>query len=336
MELPVGAVTEALPQDALSALHGLSPLETEPETGLARLWSFVLEHLNGVVAELLRPAGAVLAVALLCAAGAQIGAQRGGLDYVSFGGALAVAAAALSDVQSVAGMGGETVRALCEYSHTLLPALTTAAAGTGAVTSAAAKYAAAALFSDMLLTAAQDLLLPLIFAYAATETAGAALGTRQLAGASRLLKWSASTAMKGLVLAFTAYLGLSGVLSGAADAAAVKTAKAVMGAALPVVGKTISDAAEAMVAGAETVKTAMGVFGMLAVTATAALPVLRLLLRYMLYKAMAAVAGVLAGERIGALIEAIGSAYGLLLGLVGTAAAIFYLALVSLLRTVTG
>lgn len=331
------AAAGGLPSGAAEALEGMTVSGVDPDTGLGRIWAYVRLHINAVLTEALRPVGAVLAISVLCAVGEQFTQGNGGaINFVSFGGALAVAAAAVTDVQSVVRMGSETIEDLCEYSHVLLPTLTTAAVSTGAVTSAGAKYAAAALFSDVLLTGAQGLILPLICAYVATETAGAALGTRQLAGASKLLKWSASTLMKGLVLAFTAYLGLTGVLSGAADEAAVKTAKAVMSAALPVVGKTLSDASEALLAGAAAVKSAIGVFGLLAVLAVVALPVLRLLLRYLLYKAAAAVAGIVAGERIGGLIDAVGSAYGMILGLVGAAAAIFFLAVISLLRTVSG
>ena len=74
----------------------------------------------------------------------------------------------------------------------------------------------------------------------------------------------------------------------------------------------------------------------MAVLAAVTLPVLRLALRYFLYKATAAVAAAVAGPRLGGFIEAVGGAYGLILGLVGTAAAVQFLSIVSLLLTVTG
>ena len=46
-------------------------------------------------------------------------------------------------------------------------------------------------------------------------------------------------------------------------------------------------------------------------------------------------AAVIAGNRLGGYINAIGSAYGMILGLVGTAAAVYFLAVIALLRTVT-
>ena len=333
--LDADKASASLPAGAAEALDGLSVADVDPDTGLGRIWTYIQERSRAVLAEALRPVAAVTAVAVICAAAEPL-SLAGKFNYVSFGGCLAVAAAAVADVQGVIRMGGETVGALCEYSKALLPTLSMAAVSAGAVTSAGAKYAAAALFSDILLTAAQDLILPLICAYVATVTAGAALGTNQLGGAARLLQWAAKTLLKALVVVFTGYLSLTGILAGSADAAAVKAAKAVLSTTLPVVGGTLASASESLVAGAALVRNAIGAFGLLAVLAAVALPVLRLALRCLLYRAAAAVASVIAGGRIGGLIDAIGSACGLILGLVGAAAAIYFLAIVSLLRTVTG
>lgn len=337
-ELNAAGAAQNLPADAAEALNGLSPTAADAgfDGGLERLWNYVNLHIHEAAAEVFRPTAAVIAISVLCAAGDPLALREAGkFDYVNFGGCLAVAAASITDVRSVIAMGSETVEALWEYSHTLLPTLTTAAVSAGAVTSAGAKYAAAALFSDLLLTAAEGFVLPLICGYLAAETAGAALGTGQLNGAARLLHWAAKTSMKALVAAFAGYLALTGVLSGAADAAAVKAAKAALSTALPVVGGTLAGASEALVAGAAMVRNAIGAFGLLAVLAAVTLPVLRLGLRYLLFKAASAVAQVLAGGRIGGLIDAVGTAYGMVLGLVGTAAAIAFLSIISFMRTVT-
>ena len=336
-ELHAADAASNLPADAAAALDGLSPMVTDVDLdgGLERVINYVNLKFRGLLTEALRPAAAVIAVSAICAAAGPMAlAEQGKLDYVNFGGCLAVAAASVADVQSVIAMGNETIEALWEYSHTLLPTLTTAAVSAGAVTSAGAKYAAAALFSDLLLTAAQSFIFPLICGYVAAVTAGAALNTGQLSGAARLLQWASRTAMKALVAAFTGYLALTGILSGGADAAAVKAAKAVLSTAVPVVGGTLASASESLVAGAGLVRNAIGAFGLLAILAAVAIPVLRLGLRYLLFKAAAAVSAVLAGGRLGGLIEAMGTAYGLVLGLVGTAAAVSFLSVVSLMKTV--
>lgn len=337
-ELDVEDAGRALPEGAAEALEGLAVGDAELDGGLERIGAFIRERFGGALKEALVPLGAVLAVTVLCAAAQQLDfrAKDLGFDFVAFGGCLAIAAATVTDLRSAVALGEETVRALGEYSHALLPTLTTAAVMAGATVSAGAKYAAAALLSDVLLTAAESLILPLICAYAATVAAEAALGTDQLASAAKLLQWLIKTLMKALVIAFTGYLTLTGVLKGTADAAVVKAAKSALSAALPVVGRTISDAADSLVAGAGLARNAIGSFGMLAVLAAVALPVLRLGLRVALYKAVAAVAGVVCGGRLAKLLEGVGNACSMLLGLVGAAAAFEFLAVVSLLQTVTG
>lgn len=328
-------VEQAAPSAAKEILDGV---RTEPDaagTGLARLADALRAHFADALKEALRPVAEIVAVCLLCSLGESfnIGAKSS-LDAVALGGSLAVAVIGTGDVQSVLSLGTEVLAELSDFSKVLLPTLTTAAAASGAAGSAAAAYAASALFSDLLVTAAERLILPMLCAYTAAAVSAAVLGDRRLDGAVKLLQWCVKTLMKALVLSFTAYLGMTGILAGAADAAAVKAAKTVVG-TLPVVGKLLGDAATALVAGAGLLRAAVGVYGMLACLAAVLLPVLRLGLRCLLFRAAAAVCSGFASERQTKLIASLGSAYGMLLGLIASGAAVELLAVISLIRTVT-
>lgn len=314
----------------------MAVLDADLEKGLSKVGNFLLAHFHEALAEILSPMAAVVVIAVFCSLGEQLSPAGDRFNYVAFGGSLAVAALTIADLRSVISMGSQTIDSLCEYARVLLPTLTTAAVSAGAVTSAGAKYAVSALFSDILLRTAQNVLLPLICAFAACTTAGAALDSGQLQGVAGLLHWMVSTLLKALAGAFTLYLTVTGILSGSADEAAVKAARAVLSSALPVVGKTLSDASEAFVAGAALIRGAVGLFGLLAIMAAVALPVLRLGLRCLLFRFAAALSATVAGGQLARLIGGIGKAYALILGLVGTAAALTFLSIISLLRTVTG
>ena len=56
--------------------------------------------------------------------------------------------------------------------------------------------------------------------------------------------------MTGMTIAFTAYINLTGLISGSADAAAIRTAKTLISTVLPVVGGIASDASSAVLAAA--------------------------------------------------------------------------------------
>ncbi len=326
----------ALPASAGAALGGALTVEDASLDGaLPRLLAYLRGQMRGALAEVLRPLAAIAAITLLAAAVRPLLPEREAFDPVGFASCLGVSAAALTACGAVFPLGRETLHALSDFSHALLPTLTAAATAAGAPTSAGVKYAASALFSDLLLTAAERLILPMVSACAAAGCASAVLGGT-LDGPVRVTTWSARTLMKALVLCFTAYLSLSGALSSGADAAAVKVAKSALGTLLPVVGRTVADASDALLSGAAILRNSIGAFGLVAALGVLALPVLRLALHYLLFKAAAALLAPAAGGRIAKVLDAVGSACGMLLGLVGSAAVILFLSVFSLIETVRG
>lgn len=327
-------VRAAAPPEAAAALGDPAPEKASLDGGLEKLLGFAGEQLPAVLRETLRPLAAIVAVTLLCAAAEAFVPGREGGETVSFAGCLAIAVIGAEDVKSVLALGSGTLHTLRDFSRVLLPTLTAAAAAGGGGGAAGATWAAAALFSDLLLSAAENLILPLLSGMAAAAAAAAVLGERRLDGALGFMQWLARTLLRALTLLFTAYLTVTRTLGAQADAAAAKTVKAVLSNGLPVVGKLLSDASEALVAGAGLLRGAVGVYGMLVILAALCLPVLRLAARWLLFRAAAAVCAGIAGERQGTLIARLGTVYGLLLGLVGVAAAAEFLSIISLIRTV--
>ena len=111
---------------------------------------------------------------------------------------------------------------------------------------------------------------------------------------------------------------ITGVITGAADAAAVKAAKLTISGVVPVVGGILSDASEAVIIGAGVMKNAVGVYGLLAVTAIWITPFLQIGSIYLLLKLTAIVCSVFGVKESSDLIEDFSGAMGLLLGMTGT------------------
>ena len=326
-------VAAAAPAEAAEAVGAPPVSEAELEPGLERLYAFVRERLPETARETLRPLLAIVAVSLLCSA-AEGFAAGGAAETLSFAGCLAIAVIGVEDVRSVLRLGSDTLHTLRDFSSVLLPTLTAAAAVSGNSGSAGATWAASALFSDLLLSAAENLVLPLVCGAAAAAAASAVLGEKRLDGAVQFMQWAVRTLLKALTIGFAAYLTVTRTLGAQTDAAAAKTLKTVLSAALPVVGRLLSDASEALVAGAGLLRGSLGIYGMLVVLAIVCLPVLRLALRCLLFRAAAALCAGIAGERQSRLIDRLSAVYGLLLGLVGVAASAEFLSIVSLIRTV--
>ena len=97
------------------------------------------------------------------------------------------------------------------------------------------------------------------------------------------------------------------------------------------VGSIISDASETVLAGAGMLKNTIGVFGTLAILAACAYPFLQLGIQYLLYKLTAFLAGAVGAPGLCKLIDGLGGAFGLILGMTGSCA---LLLLVSVLASV--
>lgn len=312
--------------------------DTDLDTGLRAILDTGSAQVFGILRKAIRSGMLLLIIVLLCAIadGLYDGFHAGGLDAVTLVGALAVTAVCVTDVYSLIGMGRETIQNIELFSKALLPTIAAAVAASGFPGGAVARQLATMLFSDVLLTVIDRLLMPLVYVYIAACTAHAALGNDGLKRVAGLMKWVVTTVLTVLMIAFVGYLTVSGVIAGTADATTVKAAKFAVSSAVPVVGGILSDATETVLAGAGLLRNAIGVFGMLAVLAMCVTPFLQLGIHYLIYKAASALTATAAQSRVAGLIDNIGSAFGLVLGMTGACALLILISMVSAITVATG
>lgn len=96
----------------------------------------------------------------------------------------------------------------------------------------------------------------------------------------------------------------------------------------------LADASESVLAGAGALRGTVGAAGLLVVLAICLTPFLRLALQYLLYKGTAALCATVAQPRLAALIDDIGAAFGLVLGMTGAGALVLLVSLVSAVAAV--
>ena len=199
----------------------------------------------------------------------------------------------------------------------------------GGIVSASARQVATVFFSNLLLTLIRNVLLPLVYFYVASAAAGAMLPGEPLkriaAGIKKVVTW----ALTGSLVLFTGYLTLTGAASTSADALVLQMTRSVISTAVPVVGGIISQASGSVLSGAGLLKNSLGVFGMLAVLATCLTPFLHMAVQYLLYKVTAFLAGTAGNGTLVELIDALGSAFGLVLGMVGSCALLLLISITS-------
>lgn len=290
----------------------------------------------GILRKGLRSGVLLLVVVMLCGlveGTTALGGQM--VDVSSLVGALAITAVSVTDVNTLIGLGTGAIANMETFSKVLIPTVTAAAAASGTPGGAVARQFATMLFSDVLMTVINRLLLPMLYAYIALSVGYAAMGNEGLKRISGTVKWLVTTILTGILLVFVTYLSVSGIIAGATDAAAIKAAKFAVSSVIPVVGSILSDASETLLAGAGLLKNAVGVFGMLVVIAICLIPFLSLGIHYLTYKVTAALTATISSGRIGGLIEAISTAFGLVLGMTGACAVLLLVSLVSAVSAVT-
>ncbi len=331
----LAAQEEALDVDELERAAGESGGEidygTSLEEGLGQILDTGSQEIGSIVRRAVRSGVLILLILLLCGLADSLwtGLNQQGISTVALAGTLAVSAVSVADVNSLLGLGREAIGNMASFANVLLPAVAAVTAATGAVTGATVRQMAAVLFSDALVNLINSLLIPLLYAYIAACVANAALGNEGLKRLSGLFKWAVTAILTTVMLAFVGYLTVSGVVAGTADAMSVKAAKFAISGAIPVVGGILSDAAETILASAGVLKGTVGVFGMLTILAICLLPLLQMAVHYLLYKVAAALSATVGTGTLCSLVDQIGGAFGLMMGMTGACCLLLLIALVS-------
>ena len=332
-ETGIEAVEEALPEEARE-ISGALVYDGgyDAQRALKRLWHSFLET---ATEQLRKVAGGLVSIAVLCAMAGTLCSGRSTPQYIGLAGCCAAAVSIAGNIDSIIAQASSALAQLSDYSKAAMPALFAAAAASGAVVSASAKYAAVCLTMDVLMSAAQRFIIPLIYAYVAISVSDSLFSNPLLKAAGRMTKWCATTAMTVLTIAFSGYITVTGVIAGSSDAVAVKTARTVISSTLPVVGGIVSDAASVVLSAASVIKNSAGAFSLIAVCALCVGPFAVLSVKMLVFRAAAAAADMLPGARLSALINDVGTALSMLLGLVGCCGIMLFISIMSGIKVVT-
>lgn len=301
------------------------------------LWQ-ILQKAIGAVRPDLREAGSlcftVFGIVLLVSLTQTFAGKTGKItDLV---GVAAVGTALLQQTNALVHLGMETVEQISGYGKLLLPVMTASLAAQGGITVSAALYAGTALFDSVLSHFISRMISPLIYLFLALAAANSAVGEDVLKKLRDFLKWLMTWCLKIILYVFTGYMGITGVVSGTTDAAALKAAKLTISGVVPMVGGILSDASEAVLVSAGVVKNAAGIYGMLAVLSICIGPFFRIGAHYLMLKTTGALCSVFGSKRISGFISDYSTAMGMLLAMTGSVCLLLLISTVCFLRGVGG
>ena len=232
-------------------------------------------------------------------------------------GTVAVALCLLTRTNSMIELAVHTIRELHSYGMLLLPVMTAALAAQGGLTSSAALYAGTAAFNALLSNAITRFLIPGVYAYLALAVTNCAMQEDMLKRLAELVKSGLGWVLKTLLIVFTSYLSLTGVVSGATDAAALKATKVTISTVVPVVGSVLADASEAVLVSTGLMKNAAGLYGILAVFAIVLHPFLLIGIQYLILRITGAVCSIFGTKSCCAVIDSFSNSMGFLLAMTG-------------------
>ena len=260
--------------------------------------------------------------------------EKGSLRALDLASAAAVGCALLSPAASLIRLGEETIRSLSEYSKLLLPVMTGAMAAQGGTSASAGLYAVTAFLDSVLSSMLSGVFLPVLYLFLGLAIANAAIGEALLGKMRDFCKWLMTWVLKTVLYVFTGFLSITGVVSGAADAAALKAAKLTISGTVPVVGSILSDASEAVLVGAGMLRSSAGVYGLLTISALFLTPFIQIGCQYLLLKATGTICTSMGDGAAAKLILDFAGAMGLVLAVTAVQTVLLLVSTVCFMRGV--
>lgn len=327
---PVSAVEFTAPP-APDSVEDLMPAETE--SFAEGLWEVIKASVSALQPEIASVGGTCLslfAVVILISVLRELPGKM--IQVVELAGGLAVAVLLISGTNSLIKLSAETVTELSDYGKLLLPVMSAALAAQGGVSASTTLYAGTVLFSALLSSVISKLLIPIIYLYLALSVACSTMEGESLKKLRDFLKWLPTWSLKTMLYVFTGYMGITGVVSGATDAAALKATKLTISGMIPVVGGILSDTSEAVLVGVNLMKNAVGVYGLLAILAIWISPFIKIGVHYLMLKATGILCGVFGVKRVSDLIQSISGAMALLLGMTASVCVMLMISTICMMR----
>lgn len=324
---------QSVPDDVMGMISGYDILTGDGfNEVMDQLKDAILKTVTANLETAWKPAFHVLLIIVTCSLFAAMTTGGRWLFPITLSGGTAIVFLTLSDSQSLFADCVNAVQGMYDFSTALLPCLAAASAFTGATVSAGVKYTAAALFMNILFNFSNTVMVPLITLYLICVVGNMLFEQNILGVVSNFIRWLCMTVLTGSVVVFTTYLGVAGLITSTGDALTARVTKTALSAGLPVVGRIISDTASTLVAGAAVLRNGIGVFGMLAVLGILLIPFINLGIRYLLFKAVGEISDLFPSHYFSSLIRGIASAYGMLLGVIGTGFVMLFLTLISFMQ----
>ena len=198
-------------------------------------------------------------------------------------------------------LADETIDSLFLFISSMMTPVATAAS-TGAVAmggAAASTFVAMQVFIHI----CKSVMIPLVCVITVLSVGDKIGKTPYLSGVTAILKQILKWGTGLMITIYSVVIGLQTQAASSLDSLAGKSMKYAVGSFVPVVGATLSDSLETVIAGAKTITSALGVAGIIGVGYICVVPLINICTVSVCFKLASAIASVTSEKRVSAVIE---------------------------------
>lgn len=207
------------------------------------------------------------------------------------------------------------IQNLVGFSNSLVPILTTLILTTGSFTSAGVTRPVLLLIINFIGNSFTNIILPLILIGTAFGIVSKLSNENKIEKLSKFFKSSAIWIMGIAMTLFITILSLEGNITSTVDGVTAKTTKAAVSTTIPVVGKILGDATDAVIGCVGILKNAVGFIGTIVIISICVIPIIKLSILTITYYIASAVCEPIADEKIVSLLQSMGDTFKTLLAI---------------------
>ena len=327
----------ALPPETEELMEGADPLALDLPSAAGALW----ERGTGLVREKLREAmrsaflmAAVCMLLSLLEGTASGAGVRLPMNAGRLAGATAILLLAMGEQGSLLSQCRQAVEALDRFTKVLTTVFAGVTVIAGRPASAAATAGTVLLFADGMFALTLQVFLPLLQGYLLLTYGGVISENSVFSQAARAGKWLMTHFFRVFLTVYFGYLTLTGLVTGTADTAAVRTAQT-LSSTVPLVGSVLSGAAETVLAEAAALRAGVGAFGFLAAVAICLTPLVQAVCHLLVFRLLWFFASSFSEGGIRTMLGAVSEVYGMVTGVLAACCVMEFLT-VAVSLTVTG
>lgn len=222
----------------------------------------------------------------------------------------------LNNFSDIINMVKESITNLVGFSNCLIPLLIILMLTTGSITSVGVIKPILLFLINFIGNFVTDFILPLVIIGTTLAVVSKISNKVKIDNLAKFMKSAAIWILGIIMTLFVTVLSLEGSITQTVDGVTAKTAKAAVSTVIPVVGKILGDATDAVIGCAGILKNAVGFIGILVIIGICISPIIKLALLSFTYYIASCICQPIADERIIGLLDSIGDTFKILLAII--------------------